>query len=227
MTLFLLVLLLVFTSLGTWQTRRAAFKKDLEEKHSHATESSLQQALGASDRFARVSARGYYDGQRHFLLDNQVLNGRAGVYVFTPFYTTSGDVILVNRGWLPLSADRKSMPDIPTPRDEIMLKGVLNTPPVPGRVLGAADRLSRDRWPQLITYMKLDDLSGSLGQPLENWIIQLDKSDPTGFEGRDWQPVYLSSGRHRAYAFQWFAMSAACIILWLVIGFKNTSGKEQ
>lgn len=225
LTLLLLLLFVLFTSLGAWQTMRGAAKKELEEKHARATEMPLEKALADKDRFSRISATGFYDSNRHFLLDNQIWRGRAGVFVFTPFYTTNGDVILVNRGWLPLPPDRKSFPGIPTPQNEITLTGILNTLPVPGRILGSADKLNPDQWPQLLTYMKLDDLSASLGQPLENWIIQLSATDRSGFEGREWKPVFLSSRRHNAYAFQWFALSSACIIMWLVIGFKNSSGK--
>ena len=227
LTLFLLVLAVIFAALGSWQAKRGSVKQGLEEKHASAAEMPLQKALLEKDRFSRVSASGYYENQRHFLLDNQIWQGRAGVYVFTPFYTTDGDAILVNRGWLPLSPDRKTLPLIPTPQDEITLKGTLNTLPVPGRILGSADKLNPDHWPQLLTYMKLDDLSDALRQPLENWVIQLSATDPSGFEGRDWKPVFLSSSRHNAYAFQWFALCSACIIIWLVIGFKNTSGKKQ
>lgn len=227
LTLFLLMLAIIFAGLGTWQAKRGAIKQDLEVKHARATEMPLEKALIEQDRFSRVSASGYYEKERHFLLDNQIWRGRAGVYVFTPFYTIAGDVILVNRGWLPLSPDRKTLPGIPTPQGEMTLKGILNTLPIPGRILGSADQLNPEQWPQLLTYMKLDDMSDSLRQPLENWVIQLSATDPTGFEGRDWKPVFLSSRRHNAYAFQWFALSSACIIMWLVIGFKNTSGKKQ
>lgn len=227
LTVFLMVLGIIFAGLGSWQVKRGAEKEGLEEKHARAEEKPLERALAEQDRFSRVTATGSYDPGRHFLLDNQIWKGRAGVYVFTPFYTTHGDVILINRGWLPLAPDRKSLPGIPTPDTEITLKGILNTLPVPGRILGSADRLSPDQWPQLLTYMKLDDLSASLGQPLENAVIQLSATDPTGFEGRDWKPVFLSSQRHNAYAFQWFALCFACIIMWLVLGFKNSSGRKQ
>ncbi len=227
LSLFLMVLVIIFTGLGAWQVKRGSIKQGLEEKHARAAEMPLEKALAEQNRFSRVIATGYYENDRHFLLDNQIWQGRAGVYVFTPFYTTTGNVILVNRGWLPLAPDRKSLPGVPTPQNEITLQGILNTLPVPGRLLGSADQLNPDQWPQLVTYMKLDDLSDSLRQPLENWVIQLSANDPTGFEGRDWKPVFLSSRRHNAYAFQWFALSTACIIIWLVLGFKNTSGKKQ
>jgi surfeit locus 1 family protein len=226
-TLLLFLLTCLFASLGSWQTRRAVEKEVMEQRDQNAMEMSLEMALAQNNRFSRVSARGVYDSDRHFLLDNQIWHGRAGVYVFTPFYTVNGDVILVNRGWLPISPDRKTLPEIPTPQDEIALKGILNTLPVPGRILGAADKLDDSHWPQLLTYMNLSDLSESIGQPLENWIIQLLGTQQSGFEGRDWKPVFLSSDRHRAYAFQWFALTATSIIMWLYIGFRHSSGKKR
>jgi surfeit locus 1 family protein len=227
LTLFLLLLAVLFASLGSWQTKRAMEKQTMEEQHQQALELPLKTAISQKSRFSRISVNGFYDRNRHFLLDNQIWQGRAGVYVFTPFYTTNDNVILVNRGWLPLPPDRKTLPEIPTPEDEIILKGILNTLPVPGKMLGSADKLEQNNWPQLLTYMQLDDLSASLQQPLENWIVQLSQSAPTGFEGRDWKPVFLSSDRHRAYAFQWFALTIAAMIMWLYIGFRNPAGTKQ
>lgn len=226
-TLLLCLLAVLFATLGTWQTRRAVEKEVMEQQDQNATEMSLESALTQNSRFSRVSVRGIYDSRRHFLLDNQILHGRAGVYVFTPFYTVNDSVILVNRGWLPLSPDRKNLPEIPTPKDEIVLKGILNILPVPGRILGTADKLDDSRWPQLVTYMNLSDMSASIQQPLENWIVQLSSTEQSGFEGRDWKPVFLNSDRHKAYAFQWFALTAASIIMWLYIGFRHSPGKQK
>jgi surfeit locus 1 family protein len=226
-TLVLLAFALLFATLGFWQSKRGAEKKEMEELHQQATEMSLEKALAEDSRFSRVSVRGVYDPTRHFLLDNQIWRGRGGVFVFTPFYSSNGEVILVNRGWLPLSLDRKTLPDIPTPENELVLKGILNTLPVPGRILGADDKLDKNRWPQLLTYMKLADLSESLQQPLSNWVVQLSQTEPNGFEGREWKPVFLSSQRHQGYAFQWFALTAACIIMWLVFGFRNSLGRKK
>ena len=226
-TLVIFVLVCVFATLGTWQLKRAADKKALEQQHQVATSLALKTAIAQNSRFARVNVRGHYDPVRHILLDNQIWQGRAGVYVFTPFYSLSGSVILVNRGWLPLDADRKKMPEIPTSEQEIVLKGILNTIPVPGRILGTADNLKQDQWPQLVTYLNLPDISESLKTPLENWIVQLSKEESGGFDGREWKPVFLSSDRHNGYAFQWFALVAASIIMWLYLGFRKTSGNNK
>jgi len=220
------MLITLFVSLGMWQTQRAVEKAATEQLHQAATSVSFDLALAGEKRFARIDVSGHYDPIRHILLDNQVWKGRAGVHVFTPFYTLDGTAILVNRGWLPLAADRQTMPDIPTPQHQTVLRGMLNTLPVPGRMLGRADELEHDRWPQLVTYLNLENIAGSLDAPLEKWVIQLSDSETAGFEGRDWKPVFLSSNRHKGYAFQWFALAAVSVVLWVLIGFRKQSGNN-
>lgn len=223
-TVVLTLLACVFAMLGTWQEKRAAEKATLEQQHRTAGALTLETAMDQGSRFASIDARGHFDTSRHILLDNQIWKGRAGVYVFTPFYTVEGTAILVNRGWLPLAPDRKALPEIPTPQHELVLKGMLNTLPVPGRILGSADELQQEQWPQLVTYLNLSDISESLGVTLEDWVIQLSKSEANGFDGREWKPVFLSSSRHKGYAFQWFALVAACVVMWIFLGFRKPSG---
>jgi len=226
-TVALLLLAALFASLGTWQTKRAAEKSETEQQHRAATTVALETALAGGQRFARIDIGGRYDPERHILLDNQVWKGRAGVYVFTPFYTNDGTTILVNRGWLPLSADRRTMPEVPTPRHQTVLRGMLNILPVPGRMMGQADTLNQDKWPQLVTYLNRANIAESLDSPLENWVIQLSPSEKDGFEGREWKPVFLSSDRHKGYAFQWFSLTAACFVLWVFISFRKSSGSSK
>ena len=223
-TVALFVLTGLFASLGMWQANRASEKEQTELQHRTASRVSFETALARDERFARIDVSGHYDPVRHILLDNQVWKGRAGVHVFTPFYTLDGTAILVNRGWLPLAADRQSMPDIPTPQHETVLRGMLNTLPVPGRILGQADKMNQNRWPQLVTYLNLENIIESLDISLEDRIIQLSASEQAGFEGRDWKPVFLTSRKHRAYAFQWFALATISIVLWIFTSFRKPSG---
>jgi surfeit locus 1 family protein len=226
-TLALFLLAVLFATLGTWQINRAKEKRVLENQHQAAPSLSLKTAIHQQSRFADIEVNGRYDIERHILLDNRIWRGRPGVHVFTPFYTVAGTAILVNRGWLPLAADRKTMPTIPTPPHQVTLRGTLNILPVPGRILGPADNLAHDTWPQLVTYLNLEDISDSIEAPLENWVIQLPNSEPHGFEGREWKAVFMSSSRHEGYAFQWYALVAASIIMWLYLGFRKTSGNSK
>lgn len=226
-TVAVFLLVTLFINLALWQTKRAEEKAETEQQYRSATTVLFAIALAEKKRFAHIDVNGHYDPVRHILLDNQIWNGRSGVHVFTPFYTLDGATILVNRGWLPLVPDRHTMPEIPTPEDQIVLSGRLNTLPVPGRILGEADKLNPDRWPQLVTYLNYEDIGKLLAAPLENWVIQLSDSEQTGFEGRDWKPVFMSSSRHKAYAFQWYALSMTGFVLWIMSGFKKTLGNKK
>ena len=225
-TLLLCLMGVLFASLGTWQTRRAAEKTALETQFRDADRLPLATAIERDERFARIEASGHFDTTRHILLDNQLLNGRGGVHVFTPFTTHGGEVVLVNRGWLPLPPDRRSLPDVPTPAQQVVLTGLLNLFPVPGRQVGEADNLAPDRWPQLVTYMNQDDIELALGLGLEDRIVQLSPDNRHGFAGRDWKPSFMSADRHRGYAVQWFALTAACVVLWLATGFRKSPGSD-
>ncbi len=217
--MFMLVSL--FVAMGMWQTKRAAEKSNTEQQYQSATIVSFQRALGEEYRFAHIDVSGHYDPERHILLDNQIWQARGGVHVFTPFKTLEGTTILVNRGWLPLPADRQSMPAIPTPHHETVLRGTLNIFPVPGRILGSADKMQSHQWPQLVTYLNHDDIAVALDTALESWVVQLSDTEKAGFDGRNWKPVYLSSDRHRAYAFQWYALALASLVLWGFMGFRT------
>lgn len=226
-TVALLLLALLFASLGTWQTKRAAEKTALKSEHEKAPTMTLDAALANDQRFARIVVSGRYDPQRHVLLDNQSWLGRNGVHVFTPFLSSGGVAILVNRGWLPLPPDRKSLPEIPTPDYQVTLSGIVNLMPVPGRMVGEADTLAKDDWPQLVTYMQHADITHALALPLETRIIQLSRDADYGFEDRAWKPVFLSPERHRAYAFQWYALMAAALVLWLLTSFRKEPGNNS
>ena len=105
-TIFLFALAALFAGLGNWQLERKAEKEALFEQFDNAPALGIGRALERNERFARIEAWGRFDTERHLLLDNRMFRGRAGVHVLTPFILGDGQVILVNRGWLPLPPDR-------------------------------------------------------------------------------------------------------------------------
>lgn len=221
LTLLLLALALLFARLGWWQLERKTEKRLLFEQFETAPVLGIGQALERGERFARVEAYGRYDPSRHVLLDNKVLNGRAGVHVLTPFSLPWGNDILVNRGWLPLSPDRRSLPKVETDESMRTITGILNRPSEGGQRIGEPDVLVADRWPQLVTYLDLDSVSMALGTSIEPWLLQLDPEDESGFAGRQWRAAYMGPEVHGAYALQWFALAAATLIIWITLGVRR------
>lgn len=221
LTILLTVLALVFLRLGLWQLDRKAEKTALFEAFESAPEMRIERALENEVNLARIEARGRYDPSRHLLLDNRIWKGRVGVHVLTPFTLSDGRMLLVNRGWLPLPPDRRSLPDVPTEAADRLLHGRLVRPPSGGPKLGEADVLRPDRWPQLVTYLDLPAAADALDAPLLPWIVQLDARDASGFEDRQWQPAVMQPALHGGYAVQWFGLFAATVFIWLTLGFRK------
>ena len=221
LTLVLLALALLFARLGWWQLERKTEKQLLFEQFGNGPVLSIEQALEHDKKFARVEAYGRYDPSRHVLLDNKILNGRTGVHVLTPFTLDNGTRILVNRGWLPLPLDRRSLPQVETDDAMRTISGILNKPSTGGPRIGEPDILVVDRWPQLVTYLDLDSVSVALNTPLEPWLLQLEPEDESGFAGRQWQAAVMGPEVHGAYALQWFSLAAAALIIWITLGIRK------
>lgn len=221
LTLLLFLLAVLFAGLGSWQLQRMAEKTRLFEQFEAAPALTLAEAIAAESRFARVRAYGHYDAERHLLLDNRLYRGRPGVHVLTPFYSTGGRVVLVNRGWLPLPPDRRSLPAIPTDDRAKEISGRLNRLTSQGPRLGEPDLLATDAWPQLVTYLDHAPVADALGTDIEPWLVQLDADRPDGFDGRDWQPATMGPATHGAYALQWFSLAAAALVIWLLLGLRR------
>ena len=217
LTLGLFPPLVICLWLGQWQLERMAEKQALFQQFENAEKMDLSQAISEKVRYARVRVRGTYDPQAIILLDNKILDGRAGVHVLQLFHPETGSPILVNRGWLPMTADRSNLPEVATPVGHSTIEGVLSAPVKDGFKLGEPDRLSRLDRPQLITYLDLDAVSAALGEPLTPWLILLDSRDTSGFSGRDWRPSVMLPAQHGAYAAQWFGLAIAIAVTWVAL----------
>ena len=88
-------------SLGFWQLDRADEKRAIESAIIVA-QSNPAQLVGEDEILAkehyRVLLNGYFDTNKQFIYDNQIVKGNAGYYVLTPFVLNAKTAILVNRG---------------------------------------------------------------------------------------------------------------------------------
>lgn len=224
-SLVLLALFLCFFRLGYWQASRAVEKEAIILSAETAGAISSTEINQDSPRFSQVTLNGRFDPERHILLDNQILNGRPGVHVYTPFYfNNDGQMLLVNRGWLPMSVDRRTLPEIPELTDTASIQGRLNLPPTVGKRIGGLSPLHANQWPQLVTYLDLPQIREIIHELDPQWVVQLHPQSPAGFEGRDWKTVSMTPERHRGYSLQWYALALTAAVIWLILGLRR--GKE-
>lgn len=204
---------------GFWQLGRAEEKQMINQRLS--SESHLKpQSLSEWQRlkaFNKIQVTGRYL-DTHILLDNQIMDGKVGYFVFTAFQTEDQQIVLINRGWTDVS-DQDF--DVNLKSQKIM--ALTADWPRPGIKLGEQEVQMIKQ--QHVTYMPESKVRNLLKErhcqqltaeaciilPL---VLKLELSMPDGFV-RNWQLPRMTVEKHRAYAAQWFTMS---LVLCLIYG---------
>jgi len=205
-----------FAALGTWQLGRAHEKEQALSAYAQAqtaepvalAELVREGAAEPSGLPRRVRVGGRYDDSITLLLDNQVLDGKAGVDVLTAFVPEDGGrAVLVDRGWLPLAPDRHTPPVGAAGPLHLSVTGLMRAPPAQGVHLGNAEFV-RGATPPMLAYLDLDALERQTGTRLLRAVLQLAPDELHGYTRR-WQalPNTMPPERHRGYAVQWFALA--------------------
>jgi len=223
-TLVTIALLYTMMSLGFWQAERAQYKetlqqKILERKILSPLDIDTLPAAQADKRFLPVKFSAKFDTQHSFLLDNKTLNGRVGYHVYTAVLINDFKAILINRGFVAMARTRDILPEISTPDGTIEISGLLDK--VPSRALVLAENVQdTSRWPVVLQYVDLDEISQMLGYELFDMVLILDQGSIDGFE-YDLPVLNLNAAKNNGYAFQWFAMSLALLLIYIVVNSKK------
>ena len=209
-------------SLGFWQLDRAQQKERMLELMSNQKISRVfdETQLETLEKYAVVELWGQYDSRYQFLLDNQFYEKRVGYHVFTPFYLTDLEImVLVNRGWVEKTSE---MPRLkPVSAVQQFVKGRLTYPPKVGYQLGEIQLQNEAQ--QIITYYEEDKIQSFLKKQLcrnknckvSHRVLWLDPIEEDGFV-RDWKPVIMPPEKHYGYAVQWFSMTFVLIVIFFI-----------
>ncbi len=224
-TLATLLVLPVLVSLGLWQLDRAQQKREMYAQLEAGRQAEVVDLSRGSPeygqvRYRRAVAEGRWE-PKQFLLDNQLRQGRPGYQVLTPLRLPTGDGILVDRGWVPAPLDRESLPDVSIEAAEVLVAGIVDRGPSVGLRMGEP-ALEAAHWPQRLAYLDYDYIQAELGYDIRPYLIHLDPKAPDGYR-RDWEPApEMPAETHLGYAFQWFALSAALVVIYVVVNLKRS-----
>jgi surfeit locus 1 family protein len=227
MTALTLLAVIAFIGLGRWQWHRAQYKSALAAAFAaggSAVESLAGRATAALPRYTQVRAHGRYDGEHQFLLDNMSHDGQPGYEVLTPLLLDDGRTLIVNRGWLPLTASRRQLPVITVDFSASLTpSGKLDTLPVAGIALGHVPPDPGPQWPKLTSFPTMADLSAALARPLETQQLLLNADEPLGYT-RAWRPnASFGPERHISYALQWWGFAALALGLYGALNWRRAT----
>jgi surfeit locus 1 family protein len=222
-----LVAALLFTALtarlGLWQLDRAAQKNQRQTALDSRmalpplplAELARDAQTAAQQHHRAVRLEGQWLADRTVYLENRQMNGRPGFYAVTPLRMDDGSAVLVQRGWLPRDLmDRTRIVAAPPAAGRVAVQGRIA--PAPGRLYefeGAASGPIRQN-------LDVDGYARETGLPLRpRTVVQEDgPSPPEDGLLRQWPRPAADVHKNYGYAFQWFALGA--LILGLYVWFQ-------
>lgn len=217
----------ILLQLGFWQWQRGLEKEvqlQIWQAHTQApplSEADLKQPAQADYLYRNLFLEGAFVQGRDILLDNQLLDGKAGYQVWTPFQPRmGGPIVLVARGWIPAPSSRQQLPHInPLTTKSVQIVGTLRQPSNNVFVSRPLETPTIT-WPLRIQNWSLPVLEHALGHSIYPYTLALPNSSPYVYTVLPYTP-WLNAARHRAYAWQWFALAALLVGLTLTFQIKK------
>ena len=214
--------------LAFWQLDKSRLRQAELDRYAAAIVDQRPRAVTevtGDDRFAPVAAQGVFVGDRQVLIDNISRRGRNGFFVIAALRLESGELLLVNRGWLAQTPRREPVADVTAPVGAQRVLGRVGRLPVGGLRLGEPQTTITE-WPPVLLFPTLPELEQLLDEPLLPWVLLQESDDETGLERR-WEPGGLPPERHLGYAVQWFALCIALTLLMAMMWWRMRRDSEQ
>lgn len=206
--------------LGFWQLSRASQKQALQAAITEraalpwlSNADLVSSGEGGSSQLHRLArVRGRWQHAATVFLDNRPMAGRVGFIVVTPLLLEGrSDAIAVQRGWIPRdAADRARLLPVPQPEGLVDVEGRLSGEPSALLELqGTEEAVGAIR-----QNLSLNAFALEAGVRLVSLSV-LQQAPPEPAFVRDWPSPVVNVHKHHGYAFQWFAMSALVVGLYV------------
>ena len=213
LVLFTLAAFLLLCKLSLWQWQRADEKQQLLQQQASWQQQGpvAWRELPLADPLqldgVQLSGRAVWQQPAVWLLDNQLLDGKAGYDVVIPVLVdNSMPLVLVNLGWVAAPARRDQLPELGVPA-EFELQGLLRTRL--GGVLLGQNLENSGLWPQRMQQVVPQELGQLLAQPVYTGVVYQQQSS---FRYH-YQAVVLPPEKHRAYAVQWALLALVVLVV--------------
>ncbi|MFH8803119.1 SURF1 family protein [Streptomyces sp. NPDC017936] len=237
LTLVALLLIPTMIRLGFWQMHRYEERTARNQLVSDALTArpvpveeltSPGHTVTRDERYRTVTAEGHFDTGREVVVRRRVnADEEVGFHVLTPFVLKDGEVLLVNRGWIPADGPSQTeFPKVPAPpAGTITVTGRL----MPDETTEASGIKNLqglpDRQVMLIDSEREAERLGA--RVLGGYIVQT-APEPTGdtpqLIGR---PGDEDAALNFAYAVQWWLFSACVPVGWVILARRERRDRAQ
>jgi surfeit locus 1 family protein len=214
--------LALLVGLGVWQLRRLEWKEGLIariEARSTAPSMSLKKAvstarLGRDIEYSRVGVEGrfHYDKERFLYA---LADGTAGWDVITPLETADGDIVLVDRGFVPDALRDPSSRKLGQSEEVVSVTGLVRSPETQA-IFTPDNESAHNRW----FWRDLSGMARSMfldgTTEVAPFFLAAERSKVPGGWPEGGQTRLELPNDHLQYALTWFALAVCIAVLYAV-----------
>ena len=220
LTALMLAGLALLIGLGVWQLKRLEWKQGLIAQIEARTKGppiTLEDAValagqGRDPSYYRVRVDGrFHHAKERYLY--AVSDGRVGWHVITPLETEDGDIVLVDRGFVPDELRDPSARALGQVENVVTVIGIARSPET--QTLFTPDnepKVNRWFWRDLAGMARSMFPAGTID--VAPFFLEADKSKVPGFWPEGGQTRLEIPNNHLQYAITWFLLGACLLIVY-------------
>ncbi len=215
-----LAALAVLLGLGFWQLKRLEWKTGLIaeiETRTKGAPISIEEAVafareGRDPSYYRVKVEGRFDHTKELYL-YAVSSGGVGWHIIAPLETGDGDMVLIDRGFVPDALRDPSSRAAGEIAGVTAVTGIVRMPETQGLFI-PDNEPGANRW----FWRDLQAMTGAMFPALTveaaPFFLEAEKSDVPGGWPEGGQTRLTLPNNHLQYAITWFLMAAALLIIY-------------
>ena len=220
-SIFMAAVLALLVGLGVWQLQRLEWKKGLIAQIEARTKAepvwlaeAVRRARGGEDvSYLRVRAEGTFDHGKEMHL-YALSDGVAGWHVITPLKTEAGDIVLVDRGFVPeAKRDPQSRADGQV-AGTVTVVGLARNPESQGAFI-PDNEPAANRW----FWRDLPAMTAAAGldqKDVAPFLLEAERSEVPGGWPRGGETRLAIKNDHLQYALTWFLMAFCLVVIYAV-----------
>lgn len=228
-TLITVPCVVILLALTVWQVNRYSWKVDLiDQINNQLAEAPVALPTGEIDpeewHYRRVSLTGEFDHDKELHLFAHTEKGRSGFQIITPFNRSDeGDIVLVNRGWVPESKKEPQTRVDGQVTGEVTVTGVARKPWGKSWSFLPGSNAEDNVW----LYGELSEMADHLNIKVAPVFVELDAAELPGGFPRGGQTRVSLPNNHIQYAFTWLGLALALIVIYILYGLKRGRSKQE
>lgn len=215
--IFCIVFAIFTVFLGEWQMDRRMAKLDEinkiidnydQEPVSYAEAGNLFGDFEEPHKWTPIIIDGQYMEEDTFLARNRPRAGVPGFEVLVPFQTDTGDIIIVDRGWLPLGTDASAPEFVPAPPS--------GDARIIVRVVPGEETIDREAPAGQVASIHLPIINDQLAYNVseEAYGLMAAESPQMDTTPQQMPEPQRDEGPHLSYSMQWFTFGVMSFIVW-------------